>query len=148
MLELTVRLVASLAVIVGLLLLMTKLAARRFRGGTGAVLQVVHRQALSRSSHLVVVTVGGRVLVLGATEHQINVLAELEPEELELAEGAAMRVSDPDDEDTTGDGGSQERPPAGVISTSSSPSTSRVAGSVLSAQTWKQAFAAATRRRS
>ena len=82
MVELTVRLIASLAVVVGLLLLTVRLGARRFRPRADAPLRIVHRQALSRSSSLAVVEVGSRVLVLGTTEHQINVLAELGQHEL------------------------------------------------------------------
>ena len=82
MLELTVRLIASLAVVVGLLLLIAKVGGRRMRGRSGSLVQVVHRQPLSRSSAVSVVTVGSRVLVLGTTEHQISVLTELDPDEL------------------------------------------------------------------
>ena len=45
-------------------------------------MQVLHRQHLSRGTAVSVVTVGNRVLVLGTTEHQVRVLAELEPEEI------------------------------------------------------------------
>jgi len=82
--ELTLRLVASLAVVVGLLLLLQRFAARRFQGRTGATIQVVQRQALSRGSGVAVVTVAGRVLVLGTTEQSVTLLTELEPDELEL----------------------------------------------------------------
>src|SRR5689334_24140735 len=86
MLELTVRLIVSLAIVIGLLLVLARFGARKFRGGTDALVHVVHRQPLSRTSAVAVVTVGSRVLVLGTTEQQISVLAELEPDELELAE--------------------------------------------------------------
>lgn len=82
MIELTVRLVASLAIVVGLLLLTVRLGGRRFRPKAGTPMRVVHRQALTRSSSLLVVEVGRRSLVLGATEHQINVLAELDESEV------------------------------------------------------------------
>ncbi len=83
MLELTIRLIVSLAIVVGLLLLLARLSARRFGSQKGALVQVVHRQPLSRTSAVSVVSVGSRVLVLGTTEHKINVLAELDPTELE-----------------------------------------------------------------
>jgi flagellar protein FliO/FliZ len=86
MAELTVRLVFSLAVVVGLLLLTVKMGGRRFRSRSGAVVRVVHRQPLSRSSAVAVVEVGSRVLVLGTTEHQINVLAELDEGDLDTGE--------------------------------------------------------------
>ncbi|HET6151969.1 MAG TPA: flagellar biosynthetic protein FliO [Marmoricola sp.] len=86
MLALTVRLIASLMIVVGLLLVLARVGARKFRGNSGALVHVVHRQALSRTSAVTVVTVGSRVLVLGTTEQQVRVLAELDPEELEDAE--------------------------------------------------------------
>jgi flagellar protein FliO/FliZ len=100
MLELTVRLIASLAVVVGLLLLIAKVGGRRMRGRSGSLVQVVHRQPLSRSSAVSVVTVGSRVLVLGTTEQQVTVLTELDPEELDdqLAEPADLVLVPGEDE--------------------------------------------------
>jgi len=89
MAELVVRLVFSLAVVLGLLLLTARLGARRFKGRADAPVRVLHRQALSRTSSVTVVTVGSRVLVLGTTEQQVRVLAELEPDELEGLVGPA-----------------------------------------------------------
>jgi flagellar protein FliO/FliZ len=83
-LELTVRLVVSLTIVVGLLLLLARFGSRKFRGNAGAMVRVVHRQPLSRTSAVAVVTVGTRVLVLGTTEQQVSVLAELEPDEIDL----------------------------------------------------------------
>src|SRR4051794_33317308 len=85
MVELVIRLVFSLAVVIGLLLGLARMSAKRFRGSSGALVQVVHRQALSRSSALAVVTIGSRVLVLGTTEQQVQLLTELDPEELVLS---------------------------------------------------------------
>ena len=86
MVELVLRLAFSLAVVLGLLSLLTRLSAKRFRGGTDAPIRVVHRQALSRGSAVAVVSVGSRVLVIGTTEQQVSLLTELDPEELELEE--------------------------------------------------------------
>ncbi len=84
MVELVVRLVFSLAVVIGMLLLLARFSAKRFRGAAGAPIRVLHRQALSRSSSVAVVTIGSRVLVLGTTEQQVQLLTELDPEELEV----------------------------------------------------------------
>lgn len=92
MLELTVRLVLSLAVVVGLLMLLARFGAKKFRGSSDALVNVVHRQPLSRTSAVSVVTVGNRILVLGTTEQQVSVLAELDPEDLDpesISTGAA-----------------------------------------------------------
>ena len=82
MLELTVRLVASLAVVVGLMLLLAKVVGKRYGARAGAPVQVLHRQPLSRSASVAVITVGSRVLVVGTTDHQVSLLTELDPEEL------------------------------------------------------------------
>lgn len=82
MIELVVRLVFSLAVVIGMLLLLAKFSAKRFRGTSGSLIRVVHRQPLSRTSSVAVVTVGSRVLVVGTTEQQVQLLTELDPDEL------------------------------------------------------------------
>ena len=174
MLELTVRLIASLAVVVGLLLLLAKVSGRRMRGRAGSLVQVVHRQPLSRSSAVAVVTVGSRVLVLGSTEHQVSVLTELDPDEL-ATDLVLVPGEDEDGEPTTipgivpptpiGTGAPAQRggarkavtPRAGARKAPSAragarratpaaqtPTNGALAGSVLSPQTWKQALAAAT----
>nr|WP_246284528.1 flagellar biosynthetic protein FliO [Nocardioides perillae] len=83
------------------MLLLARLGGRKFRGGAGTPVRVVHRQALTRGSALTVVEVGGRVLVLGTTEQQVNVLAELDPSEVE---GATVPAATPDDTAHTTDG--------------------------------------------
>lgn len=187
MLELTLRLVFSLAVVVGLLLLLAKFGSRRFRGSREALVRVVHRQHLSRGSAVSVVTVGNRVLVLGTTEHQVRVLAELEPEEiaehlehldgthldgahldgdlLHIPEADVLSLVNDETADPTAPVARGSHRAAGPVETGkrvarSAPggrrrepsipgtSTGRLAGSVLSPDTWRQALAAATRRAS
>lgn len=176
MVELAVRLVFSLAVVVGLLLLTVKIGGRRFRPRNGAAVRIVHRQALSRGTAVAVVEVGNRVLVLGTTEHQVNVLAELEEGELDAPTGLTMV-------DTTLDPASQvialedvrathpapvEAAVEHVAETTTDPAPRRragshaarpapkrrsapegpLAGSILSPQTWRQALGVATGRAS
>ena len=80
------RLIASLAVVVGLMLLLARLVGKRYGARAGAPVQVLHRQQLSRSASVAVITVGSRVLVVGSTDHQVSLLTELDPEELADAE--------------------------------------------------------------
>ena len=140
MLELTVRLVFSLAVVVGLLLLLARLSQRRFRGHSDAMVRVLHRQPISRHNAVTVVSVGSRVLVLGTTEQEVRVLTELDPAELEETTVAAvtpLAVARPR---------GAHRADAPVITTA--PSKGALTGSVLSPATWRQALAAATGRAS
>ena len=101
--ELLIRMVFSLAVVVGLLILISRVAAKRFQGRSGSPIEVLHRQALSKSASVSVVQVAGRVLVLGTTEHQVNVLTELDPttlveEDAVAAEGQEAWEGDLDPE--------------------------------------------------
>lgn len=163
MAELTIRLVASLAVVVGLMLLLARFVGKRYGARAGAPVQVLHRQPLSRSSAVAVVTVGTRVLVIGTTDHQVSLLAELDPDELDVDTGFD------DLADTLATSGSDVRTaaptptptplrpaPAARAAGGSHRATHRAAtprragdpgglsGSVLSPQTWRQALAAAT----
>lgn len=142
MLELSLRLAFSLAAVIGLLMLLARFTSRRFRGSRDALIQIVQRQALSRSSSVSVVTVGSRVLVLGVTEQQIRVLAELEPEEIEdfetEADTAALTL--------LGDPETKQVRAARVAAKPAPTGTGPLVGSVLSPQTWRQALTAASRR--
>lgn len=160
MLQLTLRLVFSLAVVLGLLLLLARLGSRRFKGQRGAIVRVLHRQPLTRTTSVSVVSVGSRILVLGTTEHQVRVLTELDPHELDAADLAGLAGSG-----TNGvpvlTGVPSERAAIALparargahradvpVSTHAPHSDGPLAGSVLSVNTWRQALAAATRRAS
>ncbi|HVX54321.1 flagellar biosynthetic protein FliO [Nocardioides sp.] len=133
MTELALRLLFSLAVVIGLLLLLSRMAGKRFRGRAGAPIQVVHRQALTRGSGVAVVTVAGRVLVLGTTDHEVTLLTELEPEELELEvepHGPAAMTA-------------EEQPVRVMPTHRAAPQQTKdgpLVGSVLSPDTWRQAL--------
>lgn len=82
MFELVLRLVFSLAVVLGLMLLVARVAQRRLGGRAGAPLAVLHRQAVGRHASVAVVAVGGRTLLLGVTEQQVRMITELDAAEL------------------------------------------------------------------
>ncbi|MDI6909294.1 flagellar biosynthetic protein FliO [Nocardioides sp.] len=134
MLELTVRLLVSLSLVIGLLLLLARFGGRRFRGGRDPMVRVLHRHHLSRGSTVSVVAVGSRLLVLGATEHQVRVLTELDPDDLATTDAEVLSLAE----------GPAERP----VASDPAAAAGALAGSVLSAATWRQALAAATRRSS
>lgn len=122
MLELVLRLVFSLAVVLGLFWVFARAGSRKM-GGSRSALKVRGRQALGRSASVAVVEVGSRVLVIGVGEGGVRLLTEMDPEEL--------AVDEPDPLDG-------ESVP--TVSTPGSP----LGGSLLTPQTWKQAWAAAT----
>lgn len=98
------RLLGSLAVVVGLLLLIAKFANKKFSAPAGAPVQVMHRQALGRGQGVAVISVAGRVLVVGTTEHQVTLLTELDPEEIEGDVVALDAAEDDIAEDEARDG--------------------------------------------
>lgn len=96
MAELAVRMVVSLAVVVGLLLLIARFSQKRFKGRTGSPLQVLHRQSLSRSSGVALVSVGGRMLLLGTTDQQVQMLTEIDPVDIDEEAAAGYELPDED----------------------------------------------------
>ncbi len=180
------RMVVSLAVVLGLLLLLARLGSRRFQGRAGSPVKVLHRQSLTRGSSVAVVTIGSRVLVLGTTDQQVRMLAELDPADLGVGDPADLIAAAPaDGGSTTGRRALVALPtpepaapdsfaaalaaelepapavpapqPAGRHRAAAPAATPRAdqatdsgpfAGSLLSAQTWRQAARAVTGRAS
>jgi flagellar protein FliO/FliZ len=83
------RLVFSLAVVLVLMALVARVMRNRTMPGVGRVgarrdvLQIVARQPLSRAASVAVVRAADRAMVLGITDHGIELLAELDPATLE-----------------------------------------------------------------
>lgn len=86
-----VRLLLSLAFVAGVLWFAARLAKKRGLGSSGGLVEVVAHQRMGRASTVNVLRIGDRVLVVGATEQQVTLLAELDGETVEatLAERAA-----------------------------------------------------------
>jgi flagellar protein FliO/FliZ len=148
-LELVLRVVFSLSVVLGLLWLIARVSSRRLRGSAHqGLVRTLVRQPLSRGSSLAVVSVGERVLVVGVTEQQVNLLTELDPSELDV-EPAVAEITGPAEQPGRRKGGRRKavpEQPGGADGAAGSSLGGPLGGSVLSSQTWKQAFAAATKR--
>ncbi len=114
-----VRLVLSLAFVAAVLWFAARLARKRGLGSSGGLVEVVAHQRMGRASTVNVLRIGDRVLVVGATEQQVTLLAELDGETVEatLAERAA---------------GGAPRPPTALPAAGSG----RLAGSVLDRGAW------------
>jgi flagellar protein FliO/FliZ len=84
-----IRLVLCLAFVGGVLLFASRVAQKRGIGGSTGVIEVVARQRMGRASSVSVLRVAGRVLVVGSTEEQVTLLAEVEDDELRTAMAAA-----------------------------------------------------------
>jgi flagellar protein FliO/FliZ len=123
-----IRLVLCLAFVGGVLLFASRVAQKRGLGGTTGVIEVVARQRMGRASSVSVVRVAGRVLVVGSTEEQVTLLAEVEDDELReaMAAAAGPHRSTAGDEDGS--------PTRAALPTRSG--SGALAGSVLDRGTW------------
>ena len=80
-----IRLILSLAFVAAVLLFAARLAKKRGLGQGNGLIEVVARQRMGRASSVNVIRVADLVLVVGATEEQVTVLAEVDPVALEEA---------------------------------------------------------------
>lgn len=140
---LVLRVVVSLAVVLGLMWAVTR--AMRHRAVTRTVpLEVVSRAPLGRKSSVVVLRVGDdRGMVVGVTDHQVTLLGEVD---LPAAPAAA-----PERRETIALPKSSSRPAAVVAlpgggtvpeAAATAARDSKLAGSILAPSTWKQAATA------
>jgi len=131
-----IRLVLSLAFVGGVLWFAARLAKKRGLGGTGnGLIEVVARQRMGRASTVNVVRIGDVCLVVGATEEQVTLLAEVDPETVDAAVRTkqAPRALAPVHEDDD-DGGYQ--PAARPRVTARTSSSGALNGSVFDKKGW------------
>ncbi|MGY1680234.1 flagellar biosynthetic protein FliO [Geodermatophilus sp. SYSU D01176] len=80
-----IRLVLSLAFIGGVLWFAARVAKKRGIGQGNGLIEVVARQRMGRASSVSVVRIADRVLVVGSTEEQVTLLAEVDGDVVEEA---------------------------------------------------------------
>ena len=80
-----VRLVLSLAFIGGVLWFAARVAQKRGIGQGNGLIEVVARQRMGRASSVSVIRIADRVLVVGSTEDQVTLLAEVDGDVVEEA---------------------------------------------------------------
>ena len=80
-----IRLILSLAFVGGVLWFAARLAKKRGLGASNGIIEVVARQRMGRSSTVNVVRIADVVLVVGATEEQVTLLAEVDSAAIEEA---------------------------------------------------------------
>jgi flagellar protein FliO/FliZ len=165
MLGLVLRVLLSLAVVLGLFWMVARTGSRRLGGRDRALIRVRGRQALSRGSSLAVVEVGSRLLVVGVSDGGVRLLTEMDPAELapgaqtpevthEVADAASGNETAPDgDFQAAYERASAEvatQAPTRVAETAAERPVAAVqgplGGSLLSASTWRQAWGTATGR--
>jgi len=125
-----IRLILSLGFIAVVLLWAARLAKKKGLGQGNGLIEVVARQRMGRSSTVNVVRIADVVLVIGATEEQVTLLAEVDSEIVDnaLAERRVPGARPAADGATAGGAGS----PSLVARTSSG----ALAGSVFDPAGW------------
>ena len=123
---LVLRVVLSLAVVFGIIWYAQRKLGKGMRAKQGNTITVVGRQGVGAKASVAVIDVDGKRFLLGVTEHSVNILHTSDTPEAPAS--AFSRV-------LTEEGGNVEA--GAVIPLGSSP----LAGSILSADTWRRAFA-------
>ena len=78
-----IRLVLSLAFVGGVLWFAARIARKRGMGQANGLVEVMAAQRLGRASTVNVIRIADRVLVVGATEQSVTLLAEVDSEMVE-----------------------------------------------------------------
>ncbi|NEN05195.1 flagellar biosynthetic protein FliO [Diaminobutyricibacter tongyongensis] len=138
------RVVVSLAAVLGVIWYLHRRVSRRQLGTKkkSNPVTVVGKQGIAAKASVVVVDVDGRRLVLGVTEHSVNVLHSAEPAPVaEASFAAVLEQADADaDRDADPNGIADAFVPVSGEGLAPAPAASPVAGSILAASTWKLAL--------
>ncbi|MGY1772935.1 FliO/MopB family protein [Blastococcus sp. SYSU D00813] len=78
-----IRLILSLAFVGGVLWFAARLARKRGMGASNGLVEVVANQRVGRASTVNVIRIADRVLVVGATDQTVTLLAEVDGETVE-----------------------------------------------------------------
>lgn len=124
---LLLRLVLSLAAVIGLMWLAARMLRGQLRGSNGGVLEVVARQQLGRGSSVAVIRVADQAMLVGVTESKITLLAETDLAAVEAAQAAAETERTP------------VHSAVGGSAADSLQAIDGLSGSIVSPATWKQA---------
>lgn len=132
------RVVLSLAVVLGLLWVAQRRLSRGTRASRGAnLVTVIGRQGLGQKTSVVVVDIDGQRLILGVTEQSVTVLhGSVTPLKASGAEAFAWSMTDATRRECELD------PPLGFRPRRKPGPSNRLGGSILSPATWQQTVAA------
>jgi flagellar protein FliO/FliZ len=124
-----IRLILSLAFIGVVLFYAAKVAKKRGLGQGNGLIEVLARQRMGRTSSVNVVRIGDVVLVVGATEEHVTLLAEVDAESVETAlaqHRPPLRLQ----------GSGEDADPAGAAAPAARVSSGALAGSVFDRSGW------------
>jgi flagellar protein FliO/FliZ len=136
MLGFAARITLSLAAVLGLMWLLARMARKPLKARAAGAVAVLARQQLSRNASVAVVRIADRALVIGVTEAQVSLLAETDLAAITEALAQPEAISRTPVDLTDGSGAA-----AGAVTVTDLDSRrgGALAGSALSAATWKQA---------
>jgi flagellar protein FliO/FliZ len=123
-----IRLILSLGFIAVVLLWAARLAKKKGLGQGNGLIEVVARQRMGRSSTVNVVRIADVVLVIGATEEQVTLLAEVDADAVDAAlreRRAPVPV-----------GAADDAPDAGVRTIAARSTSPALVGSVFDRNGW------------
>ena len=123
---LALRVILSLAAVLGIIWYAQRKISKGTRARQGKTITVVGRQGVGAKASVAVIDVDGKRFLLGVTEHSVNILHTSDTPEAPAA--AFSRVLTEEGADVAVEA---------VRPVGSSP----LAGSILSADTWRRAFA-------
>jgi flagellar protein FliO/FliZ len=126
-----IRLILSLGFVALVLLYAARLAKKRGLGQSSNLIEVVARQRMGRSSTVNVVRIADVVLVVGATEEQVTLLAELDSDAVDAAlrERSPVRL-------TAAPASTEDADTAAYPAAVARSSSGALAGSVLDRDGW------------
>ena len=127
---LALRVLLSLAAVLGVIWYAQRRISKGTRSKAGKTISVVGRQGIGAKASVAVIDVDGKRFLLGVTEHSVNILHTSDaPEAPAEVFAQAMEAET----------GEKAQPGEKVIAAGSA--TGPLAGSILSADTWRRAFA-------
>lgn len=102
MIEVAINMFFALAVVLGLMWLLTRLVRRPLGGRSAGAMSVLARQPLTRGASVAVVRVGRQAYVLGVTDQTVTLLAEADPDAIEAAVNPPHEIREQISFDTAG----------------------------------------------
>ena len=124
---LALRVVLSLAAVLGVIWYVQRRVSKGARTKQGKTISVVSRQGVGAKASVAVIDVDGKRFLLGVTEHSVNVLHTSDTPEAPAEAFSRALTEEGVDVKAVG---------VGPVS-----SSTPLAGSILSADTWRRAFA-------
>lgn len=132
---LALRVLLSLAAVLGIIWYAQRRIGRGSRAKAGKAITIVGRQGIGAKASVAVIDMDGKRFLLGVTEHQVTILNTSDaPAARAEAFSQVLEAQTTESEPTM-------LAPAAVTKAAPEPPKGLLAGSILSPDTWRRAFA-------